>query len=227
MNRLQFENNIKDYPLVFLKSKTAKVEHSKLHSFVDVYNELFGHYARPPSMAEYTQYYFKVAGIEYDEGIDARARRAYASIVREHHARLLLAEYFDEVKYDPAQDKRNGIDATVVVDGVDYHIHLMLDTYRSNVFRNQKQTKHEFGNHIELKLKMDEAVRCGDFCLYGDKQVQELYEEIRKLNTKTLSIELPWSDSYDESKLKTAVMSALKADKKLASEITINQTGGL
>jgi len=127
-------------------------------------------HGRLPSQDEHAGLYFGLYPFlgegPYREGLAARIRRAWPSLVRDVHLCALLREAGLTVSYSLEWDVRAGIDISVwpPVDGrPPLFIHAYVSTRRARRFRERKQ----YGlRHFDLPLKQAEAQTINGVWLY-------------------------------------------------------------
>ncbi|WLR49571.1 hypothetical protein LC065_20215 (plasmid) [Halobacillus litoralis] len=124
----------------------------------------------------------------YKVGLQARAKRAYKSMVREEHCIKRMEELYEpygfSVLYDDETDWRKGVDATVQdhETGLEFYVHIFIDTKKSRQHRESKATRgkgRDFTGHLDLPLDMGNAKKCGDFLLYPDPQLMKFMYAMR------------------------------------------------
>ena len=116
------------------------------------------------------------------DGIVARIQRAYPSFVRDFHFYLLAKEsgLFENVRYSFADDYYKKTDIHVQYKGKWHAVGLMLASKRSFFYKIKKQFRHGPGKVIYIELDPDCSKQCGDFYLYTDDHVQDLYRIVSK-----------------------------------------------
>lgn len=117
------------------------------------------------------------------EALKARALRAYPSLVRDLHFYCLLRDsgHFEEVTYDIDIDVQEGVDIIVKYAGQLWGIHCYAGTERGLQGREKKRRRHHnavFQNTLDVVLDMNRARRCGQFYLYGTKDVEYVVQTV-------------------------------------------------
>lgn len=176
----QIESQVKNYPLAFSKVKD-EAEHRRLPSMLDVFNKLVA-LGRIPTQDQFVNEYFAQNPTFTTLGVEARLRRTFPSFVRELHGVALLRENFELLADDTVRDQNDGVDAVILYKGQTFHIHLFIDTWRSNNFRQMKNNRHEFsGHHLDMKLNPSGAKTVGNFFLYSEPQITSLKAEMEAI----------------------------------------------
>lgn len=162
-------------------SKSA--EYDKLESFNDFFHKLIEEEGDLPSQDYFAQEY--MSRFRYDSpGVQARARRAYPSLVRELHVYHMLAERFDDIYHDTDLDYNHGIDYVINQNDQTFLVHVWLDTPRSRMFRERKKGRHATstikGTHIDLTTTKDSGKHVGDFWLYSEQDIENFEKELIK-----------------------------------------------
>lgn len=116
-----------------------------------------------------------------DENEANRVRRAYPSIVRDHHLYLLLKDSFPFVLRTKELDIEYGIDFLIVEASLAFCVHAFVDTFEAKAWREQKEKRHPYtgGVHIDLPLDLDRAKVVGDFRLYDNGYIENLRKIIK------------------------------------------------
>ena len=120
------------------------------------------------------------------QALQARLYRAYPSLVRDWHFALLVREQATtaEVLYNPQLDYEEGIDLLLQWQECLFGIHLYTDTWRAHRGRQRKQTRHTpFDNvhAVELPVNFRGSQPCGDFFLYGQRELRQLQASLRQV----------------------------------------------
>jgi hypothetical protein len=140
----------------------------------------------PPTQEEFILTFREKYGTINYTGLVSRLRRAYLSYVREYHLGFLLKKYFENVVYDETMDL-NGIDYLVVYKGQSFNIHAFVNTESSRMWREIKNTRHEFvGNHLDLPLDLSSGKRVGKFILYDDNDILSLKRLMDDFSTSSV-----------------------------------------
>lgn len=184
MDRKDFETQLRDINLSFLRTKRDSAENRRLPSFLQAYYRLVRKLERLPTQDEFVVAYFHVNDMERTEGVEARARRAYASIVREHHLGFVLRDHFEVEEHDEDVDEKGGVDYVIHYKGKKFKVHAFVDTPRSRMFRKKKKARHDENNddgiHVDCKISPDDSKDIGDFWVYDERQMIALEEEFEK-----------------------------------------------
>lgn len=184
----KIEEDLKGIKLYFPEHKSKYIENKNLPSFVKCFNELTDKLGKIPSQARLSEYYLdnKIRFVQdkYYKFIKARLHRAYPSIVRDFHFNYLLKTYYKQPFFYSIKKDLEGTDFSVKYNSNWYYIHLLVNTYRSNRFRNKKDSRHNFENrnrHIDLILDFndDKSKQVGDFFLYSKEHIKLLKSKIK------------------------------------------------
>lgn len=127
---------------------------------------------------------------EIIDGIDARLRRTYPSLVRDIMFNQYVYEYCIDVfnVYNFYLDFKCGIDSLIEKDDMLFGISLFTDTQRSNEFRKPKKdgTRHkEFNNVVMVDFPLDLSTgkkhgdkKGNDILLYDEKTIEEFLKTL-------------------------------------------------
>lgn len=184
----QIEEQISQYWLTPLKVRDDRVEfRMKIPYFMTAFNRYVKERNKIPSPDQFYAFYTsinyeffqKIQGdIRAVIGIEARAKRAYPSMIRDVHLTALLKENGMDVVYDESMDVNEGVDQIINYKGQKFYVHCFVKTKRSESARNMKDGRHEFtGKHIDLPLDLDARdvnTNIGDFRLYSKKHIDAL-----------------------------------------------------
>jgi hypothetical protein len=118
-------------------------------------------------------------------GLKARIFRTYPSLVRDLHFSLFVKENVEDAQilYNRKLDVEEGIDLLIKRDGIFYGINLYTDTPRAHIGRKKKANRHiQFENveYIELPVEFNGSFKCGQFFLYGEKELTQIKKIIYK-----------------------------------------------
>lgn len=178
MDRQSLEKLVENYSLVFLNLRDPQAERGRFPSFIGTFNRSIDERDTVPTQDEFLADYARYNGIQVTQGLEARLRRTYPSLVRELHARLMATEVFPETKYS-LDDDLAGVDLTIRHNGEDHYIHLFVDTKRSNHFRMAKDDRHAFeGSHIDVSLNLSSGRKVGQFLFYPEATFCKLKEAL-------------------------------------------------
>lgn len=187
-----FENQLKLIPTFYLNYSFNPVEYGKgVYKGISAYSELRERYPHlVPTEKEFVEKFLQKTiplfpmerlMTDYDRyrlGLEARAKRAYKSLVREEHAIIRMKELYEphgfKVLYDHDDDWQKGIDVTIQdLDNMrEHYVHLFVDTpwSRQNLKHKEKRGNgRDFSTHVFLPFKKGEGKMVGDFELYDDK----------------------------------------------------------
>jgi len=179
-------NTIKKYPLEFINIKNATAEWKiQFPPFIKTfYKFLYSKHIIIEQKELYNLYkvenkdFFKENNFDRTilEGLKARIYRTYPSIVRDFYFNTLVKESLKEafILYNTKLDIEEGIDLMIGFKGQFYAINLYTKTYRSFTGRKKKEIRHEkFKNvkYIEMPVDFKGSEKCGDFFLYGEKEL--------------------------------------------------------
>jgi hypothetical protein len=194
----EIEEQVKNFHLRFLPLRDERIEWGmKLPMFVDTFNFLIAKNSKVPSQDEFVDAYFQdnasgltnvLSNQTLREGLEARLRRTYPSLVRDIHFESLLRENGLDVTHDPHSDVFGGVDHVINYQGHVFHIHCYVDTRAGRYGRRIKNRRHDFqGIHLNVPMTLDAQTSksVGDFYLYSEKHVDYLLElmkdELEKL----------------------------------------------
>ena len=184
---------IRDFSLHFFKERNYKVEKKmRFPPFVKAFYNFVYQYNRVPEQEEYYKYYLTVnqkyfSSKQYDGitylGLQARVYRLYPSFVRELYFNKLLEKNNEgfEIVYNVKLDLENDIDTLLIKNNNYWAACLFIETDNSETAREWKKARHsQFDNvsYIELPVDFAEERKLGDFFLYGEPEVAELFTRI-------------------------------------------------
>lgn len=135
---------------------------------------------------------------EIKQGLIARIFRTYPSLIRDLHFSLMLKEKneYKNVLYNMKLDTVHGIDVILEYKNKLFGISLFTNTRNANEFRNNKLKRHvrfDNINYIELPVNFHGSNKCGDFYLYGTREINLLTKIIDyKLNPQNNIIQSSW-----------------------------------
>lgn len=209
MNNLEFENLLEkinltstqieeiifNYKLDFLNYRNYEVENKiKFPMFLECFydnllknktilnqDEFAMHYAR------LNLEWFKNQNFSNDilSGLKARIFRTYPSLIRDLHFCLSLKEknQYENVLYNIKLDVSHGIDVLIKKENKLFGVNLYTDTKNACDFRINKYKRHSvLPNifYIELPVNFHGSKKCGDFFLYGEREMNLLSKIIDK-----------------------------------------------
>lgn len=189
----EIEEQIEKYPLRFIPVRDPRVEWEiEFPMFMDTFNLMIKENNRIPSQDEFVERYFQdntakltavISNSELKEGLEARLRRTYPSLVRDVHLGALLRERRLDVSYGRDLDVCGGVDHTIKYRGQTFHIHCYVSTRAGRMGRRIKNKRHDFrGVHlnVEMDLGKEPAKSVGRFYLYSDKHVDHIIEKMKQ-----------------------------------------------
>jgi hypothetical protein len=176
----EIERQIKSYKLTFFQIRDEATEwRMSTPMFVDTYKYLLRALRRVPSQEEFIDEYFRLNKGVRTRALEARARRAYPSLVRETHLKALLIENGFDVIQDRNEDILNGVDLIINHGGEQVCIHSFVKTQRGKAARALKNKRHNFkGRHIDMELDLDEAKKVGDFGVYSQVDIIKFISQL-------------------------------------------------
>lgn len=187
----QIRAQITHYSLCFLPFIHEVVEwKTAFPMFVDAFYAYILVNERVPAQDEFYEHYLRFNADFFrnnsfddkmEKGLKARIYRAYPSLVRDlYFGKYLSEEWIDaSVLYHPRLDVEEGIDMMIVYRHVYFAIHLFTDTIRANRGRDRKQSRHKlFENvcYLQLPVRFNGSVQCGEFFLYGAEEMKLLQQ---------------------------------------------------
>lgn len=189
----EIENQIRDYPLQFSQVRNKKVEwEMQFPMFLNPFYKFIFLHKRIPQQNEFWEYYISenqvffanIHDAEIMEGLKARAYRTYPSLVRDIHFSFFVKAKFQEasILYNRKLDIEEGIDLLITYNHKFWGINLYTDTARAYQGREKKVFRHsKFDNveYVELPVEFKGSVKCGDFFLYGDKELDQIKAVIK------------------------------------------------
>lgn len=118
------------------------------------------------------------------ESITARVLRTYPSLLRDLHFYLLANESncFDAVRYSFKKDYEGKIDVQILHNGKWYNVGLLLNSKRSLFYKFKKQFRHKQTDVLYVELDKSDCKMCGDYMLYAEHHIKQLYEKVEKFN---------------------------------------------
>ena len=177
-------------PLTFPRILTALGESEQLPLVLTHFNAAEGYISQEGLWYDYyttnRERIISSVGANALPAVMARVYRAYPSLVREHHALLLLrsTEHFDWVLTDPKLDAA-GVDYLVVYRGRAFGVHAYLATERGRAFREAKRKRHkDIGIVIDMPLSPEDAATIGKFQVYGPSHLENLINVIKNYETE-------------------------------------------
>jgi hypothetical protein len=182
--RERFERVLAGMPLHFSYARDPVVEWAAFPSMVAIYWQLVKD-GLPPTQAAFAQTVAQALGEPQNPAVQARARRAYPSLVRQHHAEVLLRERFAVVIHDEGLDHA-GVDLLVVDGCFAVGLALSVNTAQARSWRDVKQRRHSDppGLPILDVFAEPEAYRVGAFWLHPPTLADEVEAFIERERTR-------------------------------------------
>lgn len=177
---------IETFQLTFIQIKNKLVEWElDLPMFVPSFYDFIINEKKIPSQTQFYENYLKLntsyfSNNNFDEeimvAIKARVFRTYPSLVRDiHFAKFLFGKFKKSIViYNQRLDIEEGIDLMIINNDKHYAINLYTATSRGFLGRKKKKYRHkDFDNveYIEVPVDFKGSVKCGDFFLYGTKEM--------------------------------------------------------
>ena len=184
---------IRGYSLHFFKEYNEDVEHNmEFPLFVRAFYNYIYKEQRIPTQEEFYKYYLlsnhdffssnHFDGLLY-LGLQARAYRAYPSLVRDLYFNKLLEKNNDGyiIVYNIKLDFERDIDTMLIKNNRYWAACLYTKTKNGKKARKWKENRHiRFDNvsYIEFPVEFTQERQFGDFFLYGEPEVSELFFRI-------------------------------------------------
>ena len=188
---------IRGYSLHFFKEYNEEVEHNmEFPLFVRAFYNFIYKKQRIPTQEEFYKYYLSsnhdyfsanhFSGLIY-LGLQARAYRSYPSLVRDLYFNKLLEKNNDgyEIVYNIHLDLERDIDTLLIKNNRYWAACLYTKTDKGEKARVWKKNRHfRFDNvsYIEFPVEFNEERKVGDFFLYGEPEVSELFSRINHIH---------------------------------------------
>lgn len=189
----EIEAQLSTQRLSFDNYKNEEVEWKlKLPMFVYTFYKIVIETKCIPSQQEFWKYYSSQNELtkllesrisdreDIERGIKARLFRTYPSLIRDLHFSVFLSERIKnnaKVIYNIQLDVEVGIDILVEFNENFYAVNLFTPTMRARQGREKKEYRHQKVSNvhqIELPVEFKTERKCGDFFLYGEKELLEL-----------------------------------------------------
>jgi len=182
------------HSLAFIQVRNKKVEWGmNFPMFIKPFYDLVYKQQTIPSQIDYFEYYLKknspfFKNLNLDEqmmlGLKARIFRTYPSLVRDIHFATLLKERLTRIGvfYNTQLDIQNDIDTLLIVNKKFYSLSLFTDTVNGRKARDKKRFRHtRFSNvsYIELPVEFKGSTQCGDFFLYGNRELDLVKNQLK------------------------------------------------
>ena len=185
--RLRLEEALAQYRVEFLPQH-PKVEKAQFPSLIDLYWDLTGPLSAPPPTQEvFATHVYSLAGIPDPGGVRARAYKAWAAFVRQHHFELVLRAHFPLVLRGQMLDLE-GLDFVLVEDGCAYALALSVRTGAAQEWAAVKRRRHPLPYGLplrELSLDLDDCLSLPTapraLALHRPEQVDEVRNWIREV----------------------------------------------
>ena len=188
-------SQIVNYHLTFPQVRDKRVEWG-IHfpPFINAFYNYVHQKRRIPTQEEYFQFYLKVNSDFFSDGrfdqtiyrgLQARLYRTYPSLVRDIHFNKLLesSNRGYEIVYNLDLDLAYDIDAMLIKDGQYWAACLYTQTRRGNFARAKKVYRHTRFlnvNYVEFPVELEDNRKVGEFFLYGEPEITELFSHIEK-----------------------------------------------
>lgn len=195
LNSAEIVNDIQNYTLSFIQEKNTTVEWNMyLPMFVPAFYEFLLRTSKIPTQIEYYKNYLNINTIFFSENnfnheiinaIKARVYRTYPSLVRDIHFTKFLSENLtnSSVIYNQSLDIKEGIDLLIINNNKYYAINLFTETNRAFHGRQKKTLRHtNYTNikYIDVPVDFKGSVKCGDFFLYGEREMKIIINKLLK-----------------------------------------------
>ena len=196
LSSAEIRSAIAKYKLDFSQERNREVERkTKLPMFVDAFYDFLVSRKAVPEQEPFYQYYLEfnkpffdsLNRADLESGIKARAYRTYPSLVRD----IYFNKYIDErigakckVIYNTKLDIEEGIDLMIVTNRNNYGICFFTKTrraFRGRVAKENRHTRFDNVEYVEMPMAFKERVKVGDFFLYGEREYTELYNTLKRI----------------------------------------------
>jgi hypothetical protein len=182
--RQALEAALHGYRVEFLPSR-PQVERTLFPSLVGLYWDLTGPLdALPPAQEVFAIHLYQLAGVRDPAGVRARAYKAWAAFVRQHHFELVLREHFPLVLRAQALDLE-GFDFVLIEQGSAYALALSVQTASAQEWATVKRRRHPLPAGLplrELYLDQDDCLllptQPRSLALHRPEQIQEVEDWI-------------------------------------------------
>jgi len=183
------EQQISEYKLTFISVKDKMVEWGmKFPMFVPAFYDFVFQRKLIPDQNSYWEHYLAINSSDSvirgltDElklGLKARVFRTYPSLVRDIHFVTTVKESasFDNVIYNMKLDIEKGVDMLIEQGNKLFAVNLYTKTYRAQIGREKKKYRHTSDErfiYVEFPVEFKGSKQCGDFFLYGSKELGQL-----------------------------------------------------
>lgn len=185
----QIEKQISEYKLTFISVKDKVVEWGmKFPMFVPAFYDYVFQRNLIPDQNTFWDHYLAINSSDSvirglkDElklGLKARVFRTYPSLVRDIHFVTMVKESacFEKVIYNMKLDIEKGVDMLIEQGNKLFAVNLYTKTYRAQIGREKKKYRHTSDErfiYVEFPVEFKGSKQCGDFFLYGSKELGQL-----------------------------------------------------
>lgn len=183
------EKQISSYSLRFIQYRNQEVEFGiRFPMFLPCFYKYVIEKQVIPNQEQYGEIYirenfsffrFKNYSDDVIKGLKARLFRTYPSLVRDLHFCLMLkdSKKYNKVLYNTELDIQEGIDVLIGCNHQLFAVNLYTNTMNACSVRNNKEFRHnksKLYNYIELPVDFKGSKKCGNFFLYGDREMSNL-----------------------------------------------------
>jgi hypothetical protein len=178
--RERLEAALAGYRVDFLPPSPA-VERAAFPSLVGLYWDLTGPLdALPATQEAFATHLYSLAGIRDPAGVRARAYKAWAALVRQHHFELVLRAHFPLVLRAELLDLE-GLDFVLIEQGCAYGLTLSVQTAPAHHWAAVKRRRHPLPAGLpvhSLYLDLEDCLRLPtapkELALHRPEQVREV-----------------------------------------------------
>lgn len=186
----EVEEQIKNFTLDFTGTKNEESEYRiSFPRYITPFYEYVFNKQVVPTQIHYVNYLYISKNIEWlneqkfsdkiMRGLEFRLKQTYPSLVRDLHFCLFLKEKsnFDNILYNIDLDFKHGIDILIKKENKNFGVNLYTSTRRGMEFREKKSKRHTYFDdvsNIELPVDFHGSRICGNFFLYGDREMNLL-----------------------------------------------------
>ena len=171
-----FEAIIEPYRVDAPSVMDLRVENARLPSMVITYLDLVRkNGGRPPTFHDFVSLMCTRTLQELNPtALAARLRRAYVSLICQHHFGIVCCTRFTRVEWDEKLDMRHGVDIVVTTEGGRYGFDLAMWTERSQSFRKRKKQDHRSADFPVRFIGITARYQVGPFWLFDPRRSGEL-----------------------------------------------------
>jgi hypothetical protein len=182
---------VSQYTLDFPDERDPAVESAAFPDMVGIYRKLTTGQI-PPSQGTFADEVARQVRGYPRKAVFARACRAYPSFVRQHHAVLVLREFFPVVVWDQWLDQLQGVDVLVVDErGLAAGIDLSTDTATAHGWHKVKGGRHEKPPIPVLEVAVEPGeYRSGSLWLHDPDRLVAQVRETLEANLRNAIQEL-------------------------------------